>query len=64
MELMIKLARVRHGGLIVGALNAIFVGIAVFALGAPPLILLPATLIVGTAYLELRLRVNRRLDRH
>ncbi len=61
---MTKLARVRRGGLIVGALNALLVGIAVFAFGAPPLILLPATLIAGTAYLELRLRVNRRFDRH
>jgi hypothetical protein len=63
MELMTKLARVRHGGLIVGALNATLVGLAVFVLGAPPLILLPTTLIVATAYLELRLRVNRRIKR-
>jgi hypothetical protein len=51
-------------GLIVGALNATLGGLAVFVLGAPPLILLPTTLIVATAYLELRLRVNRKLGRH
>lgn len=61
---MTKLAHVRHGGLIVGAVNATLVGLAVFVFGAPPLILLPATLIAGTAYLELRLRVNRKLRRH
>lgn len=57
---MTRIARARHGGLIVGTLNALLVGIAVFVFGAPPLILLPTALIAGTAYLELRLRVNRR----
>jgi hypothetical protein len=60
---MMRFARIRHGGLIVGTLNALLVGIAVFAFGAPPLILLPATLIAGTAYLELRLRADRRFRR-
>ena len=61
---MTKLARIRHGGLIVGTLNAVLVGVAVFVFGAPPVILLPAALIAGTLYLELRFHVNRRYDRH
>lgn len=60
---MTRIARIRHGGFIVGTVNAMLVGVAVFVFGAPPLILLPTTLIVGTAYLELRLRTDRRFRR-
>jgi hypothetical protein len=39
------------------------VGIAVFVLRAPPIILLPAILIVGTVHFELKLRATHRFDR-
>ena len=61
---MYRLARNPRGGHIVGAATAAFVGIAVFVFGAPPLILLPAFLIAGTAYVELRSRALGRFDRH
>lgn len=47
--------------LVVGIVSAVLVGIAVFFFAAPPVILLPAMLASGTAYMLLR---NRALDRH
>jgi hypothetical protein len=64
MELMYKLGRNPRGARIVGTATSILVGIAVFVLGAPPLILLPAILVAGTAYVELRSRAIGRFDRH
>jgi uncharacterized membrane protein len=64
MDLMYRLGRNPRGARIVGTGTSIFVGIAVFVFGAPPLILLPAFLITGTAYIELRSRAIERFDRH
>jgi hypothetical protein len=61
---MYRFGRNPHGARIVGAATSTLVAIAIFVFGAPPLILLPAILVTGTAYLELRSRALRRLDRH
>ena len=50
--------------LIVGTVTAVLVGIAVFFFGAPPVILVPAILITGTAYMILRDRALYPPDRH
>jgi hypothetical protein len=63
MDLMYRLGRNPRGARIVGAATSALVAIAVFVFGAPPLILLPAILIAGTAYLELRSRALQRVDR-
>ncbi len=48
----------------VGTVTSVLVGIAIFVFGAPPLVLVPAILLVGTAFFELRLRTMHRLGRH
>lgn len=63
MDLMYRLGRNPRGARIVGTATSMLVGIAVFVFGAPPLILLPAILIAGTAYVELRSRALQRVDR-
>jgi hypothetical protein len=64
VELVNKLVRSPYGALIVGTATSAAVGIAVFFAGAPPVILLPAILVAGTAYVEMRSRVRHRFDRH
>jgi hypothetical protein len=64
MGLVNKLARSPHGTLVVGTATSILVGIAVLVFGAPPVILIPAILIAGTAYIELRNRTLHRYGRH
>jgi len=49
--------------LIVGTAISTLVGIAVFLFGAPPAILVPAILVVGTAYMVLRDRALYPPDR-
>jgi hypothetical protein len=63
MGLVNKLARSLYGSLIVGTVTSTLVLVAVLFLGAPPVVLLPAVLIAGTAYVELRSRVRHRFDR-
>jgi hypothetical protein len=57
MDVMNKFLRSPHGALVVGTVTSSLVGLAVFFFGAPPILLVPANLIAGTAYLELRRRV-------
>ena len=57
MDVMNKFLRSPHGAMVVGTVTSSLVGIAVFVFGAPPIILIPANLIAGTAYVELRRRV-------
>jgi hypothetical protein len=52
-----------HSGLVVGSVTAVVIGIAVFFLGAPPIILIPVGLLVTTLQLELKYRARRKLDR-
>jgi len=59
MERVNKFVEMPSSSLIVGTVTSTLVGIAVFFLGAPPVILLPAILIVGTAYMVLH---DRALD--
>jgi hypothetical protein len=47
----------------VGTATSVLVGIAIFVFGAPPLILVPTILLVGTVFFELRLRTMHRLGR-
>ncbi len=47
-----------------GTVTSLMVIIAIFVFGAPPQILVPTILLVGTAFFELRLRTLRRLGRH
>jgi len=46
----------------VSAITSALAGIAVFALGAPPIILIPAVLITGTINTELKTRARHRHD--
>jgi len=62
MELMERFALARRGGFMVGTLMAGIVLIAVFLFGAPPLILIPVSVIGSTIYMELRLHVKRNLE--
>lgn len=63
MELMNRFLRSPHSALIVGIVTSAMVGIAVFVLRAPPIILLPAILIAGTVHFELKSRATHRFDR-
>jgi hypothetical protein len=63
MERMNRFLLSPNSGFVVGTVISALVLVAVFAFGAPPVILLPATVIVGTAYLELRSRALGRLGR-
>jgi hypothetical protein len=61
MDLVNRFVEMPSSSLVVGTVSAVLVGIAVFFFAAPPVILLPAMLVSGTAYMLLR---NRALDRH
>jgi len=52
----------RHSAFVVSAITSALAGIAVFALGAPPIILIPAVLITGTINTELKTRARHRHD--
>jgi len=52
-----------HSALIVGTVTAATIMVAIFVFGAPPLILVPVSLAVATAYSMVDSRVNHRLDR-
>lgn len=52
-----------YSGLVVSTVTSTLVGIAVFAFRAPPIILMPAILIVGTIHFQLKSRVTHRFDR-
>ena len=64
MGLVNRFLRSPHSALVVGTVTSALVGIAVFVFGAPPVILLPAILIAGTAHFELKSRAIHRFDRH
>lgn len=53
-----------HSGLIVGSVAAVLIGIAVFFLGAPPIILIPVGLLAVSLQLELKYRARRKLGRN
>jgi hypothetical protein len=63
MELMNRFLRSPHSALVVGTVTSALVGVAVFVFRAPPIILLPAILIAGTAHIELRARATDRFHR-
>jgi hypothetical protein len=63
MDVMNKFLRSPHSAMVVGAVTSSLVGIAVFVFGAPPIILIPAVLIMGTIHVELRSRARHRFDR-
>ncbi|HET6570798.1 MAG TPA: hypothetical protein VFG58_04850 [Solirubrobacterales bacterium] len=64
MDSVNRFVEMPSSSLIVGSVTATLVGIAVFFFGAPPVILLPAMLIAGTAYMVLRDRALYPPDRH
>lgn len=64
MDPVNRFVEMPSSSLIVGSVTATLVGIAVFFFGAPPVILLPAMLVVGTAYMVLRDRALYPRDRH
>jgi len=64
MDVVNRFLRSPHSALVVGTVTSALVGLAVFVLGAPPIILIPAILIVGTAHFELKSRAIHRFDRH
>ena len=53
----------RHSAFVVSTVTSTLVGVAVFALGAPPIILIPAVLTTGTIHMEFKSRVLHRYDR-
>lgn len=63
MDPVNRFVEMPSSSLIVGSVTATLVGIAVFFFGAPPVILLPAMLVVGTAYMVLRDRALYPRDR-
>ena len=52
----------RHSAFVVSAITSTLVGLAVFLLGAPPIILIPAVLITATINTELKTRARHRYD--
>lgn len=56
MDLVNRFVRSPHSALVVGTVTSTLVGVAVFVFGAPPLILIPAILVAGTAHFELKHR--------
>jgi hypothetical protein len=53
-----------RSGLIVSSVTSALVCVAVFFFGAPPIILIPAILIAGTAHFELKSRARHRFGQH
>jgi|GEM_PF-4067776 len=60
---MKRFLRYPYSGLVVSTVSSTMIGIAVFVFGAPPIILMPVTLIVGTIHFQLKSRVTHRFDR-
>jgi cobalamin biosynthesis protein CobD/CbiB len=63
MELMERLAKTPRGASIAGTVTAVLTAVAIFILGAPPWILVPATWIGATIFIEMSSWVDRRLGR-
>jgi hypothetical protein len=61
--MILRLTQSRWAALSGGTATAILVAIAVFALGAPPWILIPASWAGITAFAEMRSWADRRLGR-
>jgi uncharacterized MnhB-related membrane protein len=61
---MNRFVRYRHSAFVVSAVTSALIGLAVFILGAPPIILIPAVLTTGTIHVELKSRTRHRYDRH
>jgi len=53
-----------YSAFIVSGVTSALVVTAVLAFGVPPIILIPAVLITGTAHFELKARATHRFDRH
>jgi hypothetical protein len=62
MELIERLSVSRRAGFKVGTLMAAIIAFAVFVLGAPPLILVPVSMIGGTAFAAVHSRALRNLE--
>lgn len=60
---MMRMTKSPRGASIAGTITAVTVAVAVFLLGAPPWILIPAIWIGATAYIEMGSWVDRRLGR-
>lgn len=63
MDRVNKFVRMPFSAMIISTVTCVFVGVAVFVFGAPPIILLPAVLITGTVHFELKLRALGRVGR-
>jgi DMSO reductase anchor subunit len=63
LELIERFSLSRRAGFKVGTLMAVMIGFAIFVLGAPPVILIPVSVIGSTIHMELRLRAMRNLER-
>ena len=61
---MNRFLRSPRSGLVVSTVTSALVGLAVFVLKAPPIILIPATLLAFTVHFELKSRAIHRLGRH
>lgn len=64
MDRVSKFVQMPFSAMIVSTVTCVFVGVAVFGFGAPPIILLPAILITGTVHFELKSRATGRFGRH
>jgi hypothetical protein len=64
MDLIERLSLSRRAGFKVGTFMAVIIAFAVFALGAPPWILVPVSMTGATAFAAVQGRALRNLDRH
>ncbi|HKI65769.1 MAG TPA: hypothetical protein VJ989_00695 [Solirubrobacterales bacterium] len=63
MDLIERLSVSRRAGFKVGTLMAAIIAFAVFVLGAPPWILVPVSMVGGTAFATVHSRALRNLER-
>jgi hypothetical protein len=63
MDLIERLSVTRRAGFKVGTLMAAIIAFAVFVLGAPPWILVPVSMLGGTAFVAVHGRALRNLER-
>ncbi|MGH2975321.1 MAG: hypothetical protein ACRDLL_10715 [Solirubrobacterales bacterium] len=61
MELMARLFRPPWGASFFSAIISVITGLAIFALGAPPMILIPVSWATAIGYMTIKGRIVRRL---
>lgn len=64
MDIVKRVVFAPYGELAIGFVTSALVLVAVLGFGAPPLILLPTVLIVGTVLSQLKSRAQRDYDQH